>query len=383
MSPTPQVAAYYFPQYHADPSNDSRHGAGWTEWELLRRAEPRFPGHQQPKVPLWGYEDEADPEVAAKKIDAAADHGISAFIWDWYWYDGRPFLNRALEEGFLAAPNSGRLQFALMWANHDWVNLFPYKRGLPQHVFAEGTVPRESFDAAVEYIVANYLTHPTYWKIDGRPYFSVYELMNLVRGLGGMAATADALTSFRAKVRDAGLPDLHLNAVAWGIQVLPGEEKMENPNQILRQLGFDSVTSYVWIHHVELDSFPTVSYPEYARRATADWEKFARDFALPYYPNVTMGWDSSPRTVQSDGFEDLGYPFTPVLDGNAPGEFRKALEAGREFLQRGLTSSPILTINSWNEWTEGSYLEPDTTHGMGYLEAVREVFGTSSAATGR
>jgi hypothetical protein len=34
----------------------------------------------------------------------------------------------------------------------------------------------------------------------------------------------------------------------------------------------------------------------------------------------------------------------------------------------------ILNINSWNEWTEGSYLEPDTVHGMKYLEAVRDVF---------
>jgi hypothetical protein len=25
-------------------------------------------------------------------------------------------------------------------------------------------------------------------------------------------------------------------------------------------------------------------------------------------------------------------------------------------------------------WTEGSYLEPDTVNGLGYLEAVRDVF---------
>jgi Glycosyltransferase WbsX len=38
----------------------------------------------------------------------------------------------------------------------------------------------------------------------------------------------------------------------------------------------------------------------------------------------------------------------------------------------------ILNINCWNEWTEGSYLEPDTVHGLKYLEAVKEFFGTAT-----
>jgi hypothetical protein len=38
-----------------------------------------------------------------------------------------------------------------------------------------------------------------------------------------------------------------------------------------------------------------------------------------------------------------------------------------------------MSINAWNEWTEGSYIEPDTTNGMGYLEAIAGVFGRASA----
>ena len=57
------VAAYYFPNYHTgDPRNDLNMGKDWSEWELVKAAQPRFPGHQQPKVPAWGYVDEKDQQ---------------------------------------------------------------------------------------------------------------------------------------------------------------------------------------------------------------------------------------------------------------------------------------------------------------------------------
>jgi hypothetical protein len=62
------VASYYFGQYHPnDPRNLKVRGGEWSEWELIKAAKPRFPGHQQPKVPLWGYEDESDPKVMADR----------------------------------------------------------------------------------------------------------------------------------------------------------------------------------------------------------------------------------------------------------------------------------------------------------------------------
>ena len=80
-SPGYEIAAYYFPNYHPnDKRNNARFGKGWSEWQLVKKAKPRFPGHNQPKIPLWGYGDESNPAVMAKKIDTAAKYGIDAFI---------------------------------------------------------------------------------------------------------------------------------------------------------------------------------------------------------------------------------------------------------------------------------------------------------------
>ena len=62
-----QVGVYYFGNYHLDPRNEKRLGKGWTEWKLVRESKPRFHGHDQPKIPLWGETDEADPKDMARK----------------------------------------------------------------------------------------------------------------------------------------------------------------------------------------------------------------------------------------------------------------------------------------------------------------------------
>jgi hypothetical protein len=367
------IVCYYFPGYHPDPRNDVRHGPGWTEWDLVRAAKPRFEKHAQPKVPKWGYEDESDPAAMARKIDAAADHRIDTLLFDWYWYDG-PFLSGALDKGFLHAANNNRIQFALMWANHDWFDIHPAKQNAPAPLVFPGRVDAQTFDKITDTIVGTYFGHPSYWRIDGRPYFSVYEISTLIEGLGGIEATRDALERFREKAQAAGLPGLHLNGVIWGIRPPAGQTGTTTPGQVASALGLDSVTSYVWMHSLTLETFPTTDYRQILTKVLQKWRRFEREFPVTYHPNVTVGWDSSPRTVQSDRYMNTGYPYTPILSGNTPVAFQEALLQVKTFLERRPPGERIVTINAWNEWTEGSYLEPDSVHGMAYLAAIQDAF---------
>jgi hypothetical protein len=92
------------------------------------------------------------------------------------------------------------------------------------------------------------------------------------------------------------------------------------------------------------------------------------------YPS--MGWDASPRTNQHVSWDaSYGYPYTPVIIHNTPAAFKQALNEAKRFMDKQPFKQKILTINSWNEWTEGSYLEPDTRNRFGYLKAIKEVFG--------
>jgi hypothetical protein len=365
------VLAYYYPQWHVDQRNTAMHGAGWTEWPLVRSARPRFAGHAQPKRPLWGATDEANPAVASRAVDLALNHGIDGFLVDWYWYDNQPFLNRALDDGLLRAERAPEFRFALMWANHDWNDLFPAPSVHPARLLP---APNSRYHArcAFRHVIERYLTHPSYWRLDGAAYFSIYDVPAFVAGMGGAAAAADVLAGFRASAAAAGVGELHLNGVATF--------QIADPGAMATQLGFDSVTHYTWWHHPNagFDTFPTTSYAIVHARARQVWREFESSLPIPYLPNVTVGWDPSPRTVGWDMRGEDGYPYTSLLVDNTPDAVGAAVGEAVS-LVANRAGHRVVTINAWNEWTEGSFLEPEHQYGFGYLEAVRDAVKNAAA----
>ncbi len=371
------VAAYYYPCTHPHPRWDKTKYPGFTEWDLIRKAKPRFAGHKQPRVPVWGYQDESDPNVMAQKIDAAADYGVDAFIFDWYYYDDGPYLEGALDEGFLKARNNNRIRFALMWANHDWYDIQGYNPAEPIKLLYPGKIKSQTWETITDLVISRYFKHPSYWKIDGKPYFSIYEMQLFLNSFGTVQAAREALDQFRKKAEQAGFPGLHINAILWGLPNLPGGTTPADWSKLCEELKLDSLTGYTWVHHGALNygTFPVSDYVWGRDRYLGFLDGALKNYPVPYFPNTTINWDNSPRAhPDADWSRPAAHVVNPVMQGNTPAAFK---EATQMIIQRLLASSvepKVMTINAWNEWPEGSCLEPEQEYGYGYLEAVRELF---------
>lgn len=350
------VAAYIWPSCHDDARfGDMLWPEGTGEWEIIKKGNPRFEGHYQPKVPLWGYEMDDDPQVMEKWIDAATDHGVNVFIFDWYWFDEGPFLESSINNGFLQAKNRDEMQFYLMWANHDvrrnYWNVHKYKDDESQ--LWDGAVDRENFDIIVRRVIERYFSQPNYFKIDGMPVFSIFSIGNLVEGLGTLEEAREAIDYFRAETKKAGFPGLHVQIIGFG-----------NPNDRLltdiETLGANSVTKYNWGGpHPE-------DYVQWGVESIERRHRWDSALSIPYFANASIGWDDSPR------FPHKG-PQHIVHYNKSPESFAAFLQKAKDYCDTRPDQPKLITIFSWNEWVEGGYLLPDMKYGFQHLEAVKEV----------
>ena len=358
-APQYDVAAYVWPAYQPEPRwrDLGVFDAGKGEWQNVWEAVPKWDGHDQPLRPLWGYENEADPRVMERKIDAAVSHGVNVFIYDWYWYGGRPFLEDALDKGFLGAANNGKMKFFVMWANHNVVNLWDNRVADKcwDRPIWPGGVSEEEFAKLAHRWIERYFRRPNYYRIGGRPVLMIYELRTFVDGIGGLAPAARALAGLRDACAEAGLGGVHLMACDHGIDA-----------EMVKALGVDSATIYNFVHWASPAGDP--DYADWARRGARRFDE-AKSLGLgAYFAHCSVGWDTNPRYPKSS--------VQPTVRNSTPGKFAEALRRARDWCDRNTPPGypRLITVNSWNEWTEGSYLEPDERHGFGYLEAVRDVF---------
>jgi len=277
--------------------------------------------------------------VADWQIKWAVEHGITFFAYDWYWSRGARQLEHGLHDAFLKARYRHLLKFCLLWANHN--------------------PPRTSSHAdclaVTRYWIENYFRRPEHLMFDGKPVVIIFSTDRLTSDLGS-AQVRRAFDAMRQECRSAGLEGLYLIAcvASAGQARLAAEE------------GYDAVTAYTWPGLGLASGETRGPYDTLIDGYRRQWQHLVEQAPLPLLVPICGGWDSRPW----HGDDNL------VRHGRTPELFKGHLLDARALLETN-RPSPVahaILIEAWNEWGEGSYIEPHKEFGFGYLEAIREVF---------
>ncbi|HYC76808.1 MAG TPA: glycoside hydrolase family 99-like domain-containing protein, partial [Planctomycetota bacterium] len=107
----------------------------------------------------------------------------------------------------------------------------------------------------------------------------------------------------------------------------------------------------------------------------SEWDGWARDCGLPYYPSVSPGWDATPRGVWHPDEPPDRFPWAPVVVDATPERFARHVAAAERWTLAANGPGAPLFIASWNEWSEGHAIEPSARDGDAWLRALGRTSG--------
>ena len=346
--------AFYLPQFHVVPENDKWWGKGFSEWHNVVRARPLFQSHYQPRIPAdLGFYDLSSIETQIKQAELAKRFNIDGFCYYYYWFDGQKVLNKPIEN--MLSNKSVDIPFCICWANENWSRNWD---GQNRHVLLAQSYSEESNKALIHEFI-QYMKDPRYIRHEGKPVLVVYRI-KIIPDWGKVAHM------WREECRKAGIGEIHLCSVRFGLEGLdgaPGEYQLDSyvsfpPHELKFEDHRSAVTNLV-------KDFGGTLY-SYDAAMQSDIERFSKGYPWPIHRGVMMGWDNTARRLKD----------SRVFFGCTPLKFRSWLKAIKE--QEDMFNSSaegLLFINAWNEWAEGTMLEPDQRFGTSYLDAVYSVLG--------
>ena len=314
------VGAYYFP--------------GWDrpeQWYCVK-------AYPEVRHPLLGYYREGEPEVADWHIKWALEHGISFFAYDYYLERGAQMLEHALD-GLFASTYINQFKFCLNWCNHS--------------AFEEMT--EEELRRFADVVITKYLTHPSYLRIEDKPVVMILSGYSFVKNLGIEKAKA-AFDEFDARCKAAGLNGVYL--VFCEGNITSAEALQDSIAAGARKFCLYNYP-YAGTDFTGPGRGGEATYDHLVDQGEGLWKHWKNLTDDRFWPTVMAGWDRRPWTKDQD----------LVRTGLTPELFKDSLQRA----MNNLNSDNILMIEAWNEWGEGSILEPDIETGFAYVDVVREV----------
>ena len=350
-----RLIAFYLPQFHPIPENDQWWGKGFTEWTNVTKAKPLFKDHYQPRLPAdLGFYDLRIQEVREEQAKLAKQYGVHGFCYYYYWFAGKRLLHRPIDDML----NSGKpdFPFCLCWANENWTRRWD---GAEHDVLIAQEHSQEN-DAAFAESLVPFLKDKRYIRINGKPLVLIYRVNIL-------PDPQKSIGIWREVFRNAGIGEVNIcGALTFGLSV-----------NNMDQMSLDSAVQFpphgVSARLIEPETLGVHDYKGniYDFRDVVD---HALSSSMPkgkkLFLSTMTGWDNTARKGKAGNV---------FLHAN-PDLYELWLRGTVEKTQQSYEKEERLVfVNAWNEWAEGTHLEPDRKNGHDYLSATcRAIYGSHS-----
>lgn len=355
-----KLIAFYLPQFHEIVENNQWWGKGFTEWTNIKKAKPLFEQHHQPRIPLKeNYYDLSDLNEIKNQIKLAKKYGIEGFCFYHYWFDGKLLLQKPVK--MLLDNKDINFKYCFSWANEPWTRSWDGKTReilIDQHYGTE-----ENWQKHFDYFI-NFFKDKRYIKIDNKPILLIYKADH-IPNLNKM------LDFFNQKAKENELQGVYFIYTNRGTKKKPqfssfsAQVEFEPTYTLYTSNNFSLWLRRLYRYFIKLINkiFKKKLLTNIPRDVRTVFSKSIKNKPLTKeilsIPGAFVSWDNSPRRGNEASIMknfDL-FDFEEYL-------LNKMLKAKEVY------KSEYLFINAWNEWCEGTYLEPDQKYGYGYLESV-------------
>lgn len=365
-----KIIANYLPQYHRIPENDKWWGEGFTDWIAVKKANQLFNNHRQPRVPMDNnYYDLSKIENIRWQAKLAKEYGIYGFGIYHYWFSSEYQLLQTPSE-ILLNNRDIDIHFMFIWDNCTWKRTWSKLSG--------GNVWAPSFDeernhrsevkekdngilAELKYgdekewkfhfnYLLKFFQDERYIKIDNKPVFSFYQTRNNFPLIKEMVAYWDELAIENGF---AGIMCMSKD-ILYPVKL---ERRM-------KYCPFQMTTPLLFLKY----KIKSKIYQKKGKVAIWNYDEVWNDILLEArfsakdsYLCGFVDYDDSPRRGNK----------ARIILGSSPEKFEKYMGKLMKISEK--QNKEYVFLMAWNEWGEGSYLEPDSEYQYKYLEAIKRI----------
>lgn len=340
-----KAITFYLPQFHRIKENDEWWGNGFTEWTNTAKTDSRFQGHYQPRVPHEdiGYYNLDDINVLKKQIELAKQHGIYGFCFYYYWFSGRRIMEKPVD--MLLEHQEIDFPFCLCWANENFTRAWD---GQDKEVLLGQMYTAEDRYKFIDDL-QRYIEDKRYIRIENKPLIIVYNP-------GEIPEIKETFFAWRMRAKKIGIGEI----LIWTCQTANNTAtKLKIENIIDGELEFPPHNMWydvIGIRDIDLGGKEACIY-DYRKLVDILEKKCSEKESsekVPIYRTAMLGWDNAARRENNwttfYGFSLKSfYKWVSLI-----------IEEAREKFDE---SKRFIFVNAWNEWAEGTYLEPDEKYG--------------------